>query len=124
MNSIILRVAYEHRSAFEWGQHVKMALAAGVTQAEIDRISREPTVSTGNDELVLTATDELIGSGTVSAATWDRLVAELDTHQAMEVIFVVGAYITTGMAFGTWGLAPLPGTAPLPATHDQMRTSH
>jgi len=120
---VILRVAYEHRSAFEWGQHVKMALAAGVVQAEIDRIAKAPDGFEGSDELVLTATDELIGTGAVSAGTWDRMVAELGTHQAMEVIFVVGAYITTGMAFGTWGLQPLPGTAPLPELHEPDGTS-
>lgn len=121
---IILRVAYEHQSAFEWGQHVKMALAAGVDQFEIDRITEGHSGFDGNDELVLTATGELLGSGTLAAATWDRLVAELDTHQAMEVIFVVGAYVTTGMAFGTWGLDPLPGAAPLPEKHEAHDRSH
>ena len=117
---VILRVAYKHQSAFEWGQHVKMALTAGVTQTEIDRIIEGPGGFAGSDELVLTATEELTDSGVVTAATWDRLEKELNTHQAMEVVFVVGAYITTGMAFGTWGLQPLPGTAPLP----ELREPH
>jgi alkylhydroperoxidase family enzyme len=111
---VILRVVLEHRSAFEWGQHVKMAIAAGVSQAEIDRIPSEAVSFEGWDRLVLTAADELIESGTVTGRNWDLLVAELGTHQAMEVIFVVGAYTTTGMAFGTWGLEPLPGSAALP----------
>jgi 4-carboxymuconolactone decarboxylase len=111
---VILSVALEHRSAFEWGQHVKMALAAGVSEAEIDRIPQGSSAFEGHDQLVLLAAEELSGEGTVTGQTWSRLVAELGTHQAIEVIFVVGAYVTTGMAFGTWGLQALPGSPPLP----------
>lgn len=120
---VILRVVFEHRSAFEWGQHVKMALAAGVTKVEIDRIPTGRVGFEGHDQLVMIAADQLIRSGRVTGPTWDRLVAELGTHQSMEVIFVVGAYVTTGMAFGTWGLEALPGSAVLPDAADRHATS-
>ena len=32
----------------------------------------------------------------------------------MEVIFLVGTYTLTAMAFGTWGLQAKPGSAALP----------
>ena len=115
---MILRVALRHRSAFEWGQHAKMAVAAGVTSTEIDRIPLGSQGFDGHDALVLTAADELLDAATISGQTWDRLVGELGTHQAIEVLFVVGAYVTTGMAFGTWGLAPAPGSAALPDIDD------
>jgi len=111
---VILAVAYQHRSAFEWGQHVKMALAAGVSEDAIGRIASGSAGFEGNDQLVLAAAEELLGNGTVTGPTWNRLVAELGTHQAIEVIFVVGAYGTTGMAFGTWGVERQPGSAELP----------
>lgn len=120
---IILRVAYDHQLAFEWGQHVKMALAVGVTSTEIDRIPTGAAGFEGHDALVLSVTAELTGNATLSIVSWDHLVTELGEHQAMEVIFVVGAYITTGMAFSTWGLAPAAGTAPLPTSGARHGTS-
>ncbi|MDO3634156.1 carboxymuconolactone decarboxylase family protein [Mycolicibacterium arseniciresistens] len=120
---VILRVAYGHRSAFEWGQHVTMALAAGVTPQEINQIPRGAAAFVGIDGLVLTAADELVDAGTVSGETWDLLVADLGTHQAMEVIFIVGAYVTTGMAFGTWGLDSIPGSAVLPDADERHAAS-
>ena len=35
---VILRIGWLCRSAYEWGQHVRMALGAGLSQAEIDSI--------------------------------------------------------------------------------------
>jgi alkylhydroperoxidase family enzyme len=113
---LILAVAFEHGSAFEWGQHVKMAIAAGVSEADIARIANGSSSFDGQDQLVLRAAEELTGNGTVTEQTWNLLVAELGTHQAIEVIFVVGAYTTTGMAFGTWGLQAQPGSPELPDT--------
>lgn len=118
---VILRVAHAHQSAFEWGQHVKMALAAGVTDEQIDALSRGNEGFTGEHLLVLEAADELLAAGTASAETWERLTTALGTHQAIEVIFVVGAYVTTGMAFNTWGLAPQPGSPALPERDDSQR---
>ena len=39
---LILRTAWNCRSAYEWGQHVRIGLAAGVTQDEIDRVPPGP----------------------------------------------------------------------------------
>ena len=53
-------------------------------------------------------------TGDASAATWQRLVDALGTHQAMELIFVVGTYAMLAMACDTWALVPPPGSAQLP----------
>jgi len=111
---VVLAVTLEHRSSFEWGQHVTMALAAGVSEDDIARIPLGSTEFEGHDRLVLRAAEELNANGTVSEQAWDQLVEELGTHQAIEVVFVVGAYVTTGMAFSTWGLRAAPGSPELP----------
>ncbi|MGU3652066.1 hypothetical protein [Mycolicibacterium sp. A43C] len=56
----------------------------------------------------------MIANGKADWSTWQRLVDELGEHAAMELIFIVGTYTLTAMAFGTWGLAPQPGSAALP----------
>lgn len=111
---VILRVAHRHRSAFEWGQHVRLGAAVGVTADDVAALTEGNDGFGGTDRLVLDATDELIATGRADWSTWQALVDELGEHAAMELIFIVGTYTLTAMAFGTWGLRPQPGTAALP----------
>lgn len=111
---VILRVAHRHRSAFEWGQHVRMGAAVGISAADITALAAGNNGFDGPDRVVLDATDELIEHGRASWSTWQALVDGLGEHAAMELIFVVGTYTMTAMAFGTWGLQPQPGSAALP----------
>jgi alkylhydroperoxidase family enzyme len=110
----ILRVAHARRSAFFWGEHVKVALAGGLPEEDIARLAQGNGEFDGDDRLVLEATDQLLADGRATPATWDRLVAELGTHQAMELIFVVGTYAMLAMACNTFELTPPPGSAKLP----------
>ena len=110
----ILRVAHARRSAFFWGEHVRLAKAGGLTDDDIAGLARGNTEFDGVDRLVLEATDELLADGRACAATWERLVDELGTHQAMELIFVVGTYAMLAMACDTWELVPPEGGAKLP----------
>lgn len=112
----ILRVAHIRRSAFFWGEHTRLAVDSGVPEQDIARLAGGNEGFSGADLLTLEATDEMLADGRVDGGTWERLVAALDTHAAMELIFVVGTYTMLAMAFRTWGLAPPPGSAPLPRT--------
>ncbi|MCT7660648.1 carboxymuconolactone decarboxylase family protein [Mycobacterium deserti] len=110
----ILRLAYTRRSVFFWGEHVRIAIAGGLSEDDIGRLAEGNAEFDGVDRLVLEATDEILADGRASVSTWTRLVAELGTHQAMEVIFVVGTYAMLAAACDTWGLVPPPGSAILP----------
>ncbi|MCV7354864.1 carboxymuconolactone decarboxylase family protein [Mycolicibacterium fluoranthenivorans] len=115
---VILRVAHRHRSAFEWGQHVRLGAAVGVTADDVAALTEGNDGFDGTDRLVLDATDELLATGRADWSTWEALVDALGEHAAMELIFIVGTYTLTAMAFGTWGLQPQPGTAALPKRGD------
>lgn len=110
----VLRLAHARRSSFFWGEHVKVAKAGGLSDDDIARITRGNTEFDGVDRLVLEATDELLADGRAAPDTWRRLADELGTHQAMELIFVVGTYAMLAMACDTWQLTPPPGSASLP----------
>jgi len=110
----ILRVAHTRQSAYEWGQHVKIALDGGITSGEIERLARGNGGFHGVDLLVLEATDELLAAGKISNSLWPRLTTALDVHQQMDLVFIVGTYNMLAMAFETWGLTPEPDTALLP----------
>lgn len=110
----ILRVAVTRRSEFFWGEHAKVALEGGVSEDDINRLAGDIEGFSGVDRVILDVTDELLGNGRAEPESWQRLVDELDTHQAMELVFVVGTYAMLAMAFDTWRLAPPAGSAPLP----------
>lgn len=111
---VILRVAQTRRSAYEWGQHVRMAERHGITADDITRLAAGNEGFEGADRLVLEATDEMLAEGHARWETWQALTETLGEHAAMEFIFVVGVYVLSAMAFETWRLPPVPGTAPLP----------
>lgn len=110
----VLRVAHARRSSFFWGEHVKVATAGGLSDDDIARLTRGNAEFDGVDRLVLEVTDELLAEGRATPTAWQCLVDQLGTHQAMELIFVVGTYAMLAMACDTWRLAPPPGSATLP----------
>jgi len=110
----ILRLAHTRRSQFFWGEHVRVALAGGLSDEDIARLGRGNAGFDGVDRLVLEATDEMLADGRAKAVTWKRLVEDLGTHQAMELIFVFGTYAMLATACDTWELTPPPGSAKLP----------
>ena len=110
----ILRVAHSRRSAFFWGEHVKVAGDGGVSAGDIERLAAGNAGFDGADLVVLRATDELLNHGRAEPSTWRQLTDTLGTHQAMELIFVVGTYAMLAMAFDSWRLPPPAGSAVLP----------
>src|SRR3954447_12269872 len=78
----ILRLAHARRSAFFWGEHVRVATAGGLSEDDIAALARGNDEFGGVDRLVLEATDEFLADGRARPATWNRLVKELGTHEA------------------------------------------
>ena len=116
---VILRIGWLCRSPYEWGQHVRIALGSGLSQAEIDRIPLGPDAANSEwselERALLRATDELHADAFISNATWAVLSAHLDTHQLMDLIFTVGQYNLVSMALNSLGVQPEPGLPPFPS---------
>jgi len=114
---VILRIGWLCRSAYEWGQHVTIALGSGLSQTEIDRIPQGPDAA-GWSELeraLLRATDELHADAFISNETWAALAAHLETQQLMDLIFTVGQYNLVSMALNSLGVQPEPGLPAFPS---------
>jgi alkylhydroperoxidase family enzyme len=113
---VILRVGWLCRAGYEWGQHVEIGRRAGLSDAEIDRITQGPDAA-GWSELentLLRATDELHGDYFITDATWRALAEHYDTQALMDLIFTVGQYQLVSMALNSLGVQPEPGTTDLP----------
>lgn len=98
----VLRVALLCHSPYEWKQHLVAARACGITDDEVAAIeARDGTHAWSDaDEALLTAVDELVDSATVSDETWTGLSASMDSHQVLDFVFTVGAYVTIAMMLG------------------------
>ncbi|MFJ5532599.1 carboxymuconolactone decarboxylase family protein [Streptomyces sp. NPDC093261] len=108
---LILRTAYNTRASYEWGRHVPLARAAGVTDEEIRRVGAGPDVQGWSpaDALVLRAADELHRDARLSAATWSALAAAHDETQLIEITMLVGQYHMVAFFLNSAGTRLEPG---------------
>jgi 4-carboxymuconolactone decarboxylase len=113
---VILRVASNMGSDYEWGQHVELSAPFGVDQVTLTRILAGPTAAGWSplDALLLLATDELHTTRRISGNTWDQLSTYLSEAQLIELCFLVGQYEMLAMFLQTVGVPLEPGKQPLP----------
>jgi alkylhydroperoxidase family enzyme len=104
----ILRVAWRHRSKYEWAQHLTIARRAGVSADEVDQV-RGAAPATGLAALMITAVDELTGGATLSEKTYEALAGELGERQLLDLVFLVGTYALLSAAFNAFQLELDPG---------------
>jgi alkylhydroperoxidase family enzyme len=113
----ILRIGWLCRSGYEWGQHVVIGKASGLTDDEIARIAQGPDAAgwSAADRALLRATDELHADAFISDSTWAELAKSWSTQQLMDLVFTVGQYNLVSMALNSFGVQPEPGLPRLPA---------
>ena len=113
---LTLRTALNCRSDYEWGQHVPIAVTAGVTAEEVERIAAGPDVPgwTPFDAALVRAADELHTSSCISAATWDVLTSRYGDRQFIELCMLVGQYHLVAFALNSLGVQREPGVEGLP----------
>ena len=100
---LILRTGWRCRSPYEWGQHVVIGRAAGLTDAEIDAIASGPDAPSWSafDATLLRAADELHDDSSLSDATWRELRERYDEQQMLDLVFAVGQYHLVSMALNS-----------------------
>jgi alkylhydroperoxidase family enzyme len=115
---LILRIGWLCRSGYEWGQHVVIGQASGLSDDEIARIAAGPDAPgwSPEDRALLRAADELHGDAFIGDATWTELAARFSTQQLMDLVFTVGQYNLVSMALNSFGVQPEPGLPKLPRT--------
>src|SRR5437870_2023423 len=74
---LILRIGWLCRAEYEWGQHVLIGKAAGLTGEEIECIKAGPDAPEWSEleSSLLRAVDELHADAFISDATWQSLTA-------------------------------------------------
>jgi alkylhydroperoxidase family enzyme len=113
---VILRVAWQCRSAYEWHQHVPIALRVGLTPDEVAGVADSFPADgfTERQRTLLAASDELLARRALSDTTWSAVQATLRTRDAIELCLLIGNY--QGLASTIGGLA-------IQIEHDPARQS-
>jgi alkylhydroperoxidase family enzyme len=113
---LILRTAWNCRAEYEWGQHARIALTAGVSEAEVSRVIDGPTAAgwSALDAALLVGADEMHGESRVSDATWAVLAGHYDERQLIEICMVVGQYHLVAFTLNSLGVEREPGVTGFP----------
>lgn len=92
----VLRLAWLSGAPFEWGGHVIIGKACGLSQEEIARIIEGPDAAgwSAHESALLRATEELHADSMISDATWAELSRGLGEPQLIEFILLIGHYTT------------------------------
>jgi alkylhydroperoxidase family enzyme len=102
---VILRVAWQCRSTYEWHQHVPIALRVGLTQDEVAGVAKSLADGfTERQRTLLAVTDELLTQRALSDTTWSAVQATLRDREAIELCLLIGNYQGLASAIGGLGI--------------------
>jgi 4-carboxymuconolactone decarboxylase len=103
---LILRVAWRTRSGYEWSQHSRMGIDAGLTEAQIEAVTVGPAAAvwTPLERTLLTSVDEVIDEHAVGDTTWAELAAHFEPAEILELLFLVGGYLCLAGVLNSIGL--------------------
>jgi 4-carboxymuconolactone decarboxylase len=102
---LILRTAKLTNTQYEWVHHSRIAQQAGLTDADIARVSIGPQAGWDDEDCaLLLAADQLRRDAFIDDATWAELSRHYDTAQMLEIVFTVGGYAMTAMAINSLGI--------------------
>lgn len=102
---VILRVGWNARAVYEFGQHTIIGRQSGLTEAEIAAVcgvgdhAWEP-----GDHLLLTMADELCEDDCVGDDTWRALADRWDEAALVELVVVAGFYRMVSGFLNTFGV--------------------
>lgn len=96
---VVLRTAWLWQAPYEWGEHVKLAHAAGITSDEVERVTAGSAAPgwDAHEAALLRAAEELCDDAMICDATWAVLAQRLDEQQLFELPVLVGQF--TNVAF-------------------------
>ena len=113
---LILRTGWLCQAPYEWGQHVRLARVAGLSDEEIQRVveGADGPGWNGHESTLLRAADELHSDACISDDTWVALASTYTVEQLIEVPMLVGQYHLVSFTLNSLGIQREPGVAGLP----------
>jgi alkylhydroperoxidase family enzyme len=108
---VILRVGWNCRSVYEFGQHTVIGREAGLTGAEIAALTsvRAAGPWTDDDQALIALADELCADDCISDATFARLRSRWNDAELVELVALAGFYRMVSGILNSLGVEPEPG---------------
>lgn len=105
---LILRVAHNTGSAYEWAQHERMARRVGLSEEEISRVRQGPEAEGWSERraLLLRAADELHAGDRIGDELWGELSQQLDEVLLIELCMLIGHYEMLAMTLNSLEVEP------------------
>ena len=104
----ILRTAQMMNAPYELAQHMKLALACGITAAQIDALKnwQHSNLFDDRQRALLGYVEAVVRGGDVDDATFATLQRYFDTHEITELTITTGAYVSTALFTKALRVAP------------------
>jgi alkylhydroperoxidase family enzyme len=115
---VILRVGWNCRSVYEFGQHTLMGRAAGLTDEQISALAtiRANGEWSADDEALIGLADELCADDCVSDRTFEALCRRWSDAELIELVALAGFYRLVSGLLNTFAVQPEDGLPGWPAT--------
>lgn len=100
---VILRVGHLRGCEYELQQHRRLAARRGIVADTQAKIFAGPPLDglSERQRALMVGIDELIGTRTMTPASWQSLVGHLDRRQLIEFVTLVGQYDALAMTLNT-----------------------
>jgi alkylhydroperoxidase family enzyme len=105
---VILRVAHNTGSEYEWSQHERLGARAGLGNEEVSRvrIGADAPGWSERQELLLRAADEMHDRGRIEDQLWARLARHYDEVLLIELCMLIGHYEMLAMTLNSLQVEP------------------
>lgn len=115
---VILRVGWNCRSVYEFGQHTVIGGREGLTDAEIAALAGPVGGHdwSGTDLALIDLCDELCADDCVSDGTYGRVAGTHSDEEMLELVVVAGFYRLVSGFLNTFGVQLDPGVPGWPET--------
>lgn len=93
----VLRCGWLCRAPFEWGEHVDIGKRYGLSNEEIERVTRGSSAPgwSEHEAAILRGVEELIADQVLADETWETLARTWNEQQLIEFPMMVGQYVAT-----------------------------
>jgi 4-carboxymuconolactone decarboxylase len=113
---IILRIGWNARSAYEWGQHAGLSRRMGIPEEEIARVPLGPDAPgwTPLTAAALRGVDQMMQRQAINDDVYAVLSAHLTPAQLVDYVMLVGEFILVSLTLNVFQIAMDPGLPAMP----------
>lgn len=104
---VILRVAWNWQSDYEWGLHVRLARSIGMSEADIGAVTRGAADShwPPAEAALIAAVDDIHDHRPIGDGTWNILAAHYTPKQLIDLVMTVGEFALVAMILSSFQIA-------------------